>query len=263
MVAIIFSDIDGTLINSDLQVTDMTRQSIQRAVQAGKVFVPVSARMPEAIKPIIDGIGIESPIISYNGALIQNQSKEVIASHPMQTQIALDICHFVQEKYPTIVWNIYSFHDWYAIDRKDWWIVREEQIVNVQSKEAKLSELQELEAVHKVLLMGDSSVIGPLENHLKQVFPELSIAKSSPSFIEIVAQGIEKGLAVKIFAEYMGISLEETIAFGDNFNDLSMLQTVGKGFVMGNGPKEVQKAIGNVTADHNHDGIAKVLAEYL
>ena len=92
MVQIIFSDIDGTLINSDYQVTAATRASIVKAVQQGMVFVPVSARMPDAIQPIIQSIGISSPIISYNGALIQDQEGEVLASLPMQTQLALDIC---------------------------------------------------------------------------------------------------------------------------------------------------------------------------
>lgn len=54
MVQMIFCDIDGTLINSEFQVTKKTKQYIQKAVHQGKVFVPVSARMPEAIKPIID-----------------------------------------------------------------------------------------------------------------------------------------------------------------------------------------------------------------
>lgn len=263
MVAIIFSDIDGTLINSEFQVTDKTKASIRRAVEAGKVFVPVSARMPEAIKPIIDSIGIVSPIISYNGALIQNQAEEAIASHPMKTQTALEICQFVQEKESEIAWNVYSFHKWYAMDRQHEWIVREEKIVNVASEQASLVDVSQLESVHKVLLMGDPELIGPLEIRLKKDFPELSIAKSAPYFIEIMAQGIEKGLAVKTFADYMGVPLEETIAFGDNFNDLDMLRTVGKGYVMKNGPQAVQEAIGNLTDDHNHDGIAKVLDRFL
>ena len=109
MVQVIFSDIDGTLINSAFQVTERTKTSIKKAVQNGMLFVPVSARMPDAIQPIIQSIGISSPIISYNGALIQDQEGEVLASLPMQTQLALDICQFVEGHYPDIAWNIYSY----------------------------------------------------------------------------------------------------------------------------------------------------------
>lgn len=111
--------------------------------------------------------------------------------------------------------------------------------------------------------MGDPEQISSLEKKLKKNFPELSIAQSAPYFIEIMAAGIEKGQAVRTFAAYLGVPLAETIAFGDNFNDLDMLKTVGKGFVMGNGPLAVQEAIGYVTDDHDYDGIAKVLERYL
>jgi hydroxymethylpyrimidine pyrophosphatase-like HAD family hydrolase len=57
----------------------------------------------------------------------------------------------------------------------------------------------------------------------------------------------------------MGLPWMIRFAFGDNFNDLDMLKAVGQGYVMANGTKEVQKDIGIVTADHNHDGIAVVL----
>ena len=123
--------------------------------------------------------------------------------------------------------------------------------------------LGQLDGVHKVLLMGDPEQISSLEKELKKNFPELSIAQSAPYFIEIMAAGIEKGQAVRTLAAYLGVPLAETIAFGDNFNDLDMLKTVGKGYVMSNGPLAVQEAIGHVTDDHDHDGIAKVLDRYL
>ena len=263
MVKIIFSDIDGTLINSAFQVTERTKIAIKKAVQNGMVFVPVSARMPEAIEPIIASIGIDSPIISYNGALIQDRDHQVIASLTMQTELALAVCGFVQSDYPDIAWNIYSYHDWYAMDRQHEWIVREEKIVGLDAKESSLPSLGQLDGVHKVLLMGDPEQIPSLEKELKKNFPELSIAQSAPYFIEIMAAGIEKGQAVRTLAAYLGVPLAETIAFGDNFNDLDMLKTVGKGYVMSNGPLAVQEAIGHVTDDHNHDGIAEVLDRYL
>ncbi|EHJ52913.1 Cof-type HAD-IIB family hydrolase [Streptococcus macacae] len=259
----IFSDIDGTLINKHFQVTERTKIAIWQAVKKGMHFIPVSARMPEAIIPIMDSIGIVTPVISYNGALIQDQDKEIIASNTMETEIALAICQFISDQYPQIVWNVYSYHAWFSEDRQNDWIQREEAIVNVKSQESSLLQLEALESVHKVLLMGSPTIIGPLERELKRLYPSLSIAQSAPYLIEIMTEGIKKGHAVKVLSDHMGIALSETIAFGDNFNDLDMLETVGTGYVMGNGPKEVQNRIGNSTADHDHDGIAMVLEKYL
>ncbi|CYX20974.1 hydrolase [Streptococcus suis] len=110
--------------------------------------------------------------------------------------------------------------------------------------------------------MGEAEAIAELEKSLTKSYPHLSIAKSFPYYLEIMAAGIQKGQAVSRLADHYGIDLVDTIAFGDNFNDLDMLLAVGQGFVMENGPEAVRKKVGKTTASHNHDGIALVINQY-
>lgn len=70
---------------------------------------------------------------------------------------------------------------------------------------------------------------------------------------------LKKGQAVAYFAKKKQIDLVDTVAFGDNYNDLDMLRTVGIGVVMGNAPEDIRKEFDYVTTDNNHDGIAKAL----
>lgn len=260
---IIFSDIDGTLISSQFQVTDRTKNAIKLALSQGHSFVPVSARMPEAIAPIIESIGIETPMISYNGALIQLANGQEIFSQPMTSQTAKSVCQKLKSLSTDVVWNAYSGHSWYTQDKQNSWVRREEEIVKVEALPLELDDLSELPFVHKLLLMGEPKKIAALEVELVQAFPSLSIAKSAPYFIEIMKTGIKKSQAVKQLADYLEVSLGDTIAFGDNFNDLDMLETVGQGYVMGNAPQEIKDKIGQVTNDNNHDGIAEVLINVL
>ena len=123
-------------------------------------------------------------------------------------------------------------------------------------------EIENLSEIHKLLLMGDSVKILEIETKLKNDYPYLSISKSSPHYLEVMANGIHKGEAVSFLAAYYGVNIKDTIAFGDNFNDLDMLLTVGQGFVMANGPEIVQQRVGQTTTDNNHDGIAHVLNRY-
>ncbi|HHL0684328.1 TPA: Cof-type HAD-IIB family hydrolase [Streptococcus agalactiae] len=255
MVRLIFSDIDGTLINSNFKVTPKTRQGIKQIVAQGATFVPISARMPEAITPIMEQIGIDSYIISYNGALIQDMQQKTIASHTMDGQVALQVCSYVSKHYSKIAWNVYRYHEWYSCDKENEWVQKEEEIVGLQSKEMSLMELEKQDRIHKLLLMGEPSLMGELENTLKAQYPHLSIAQSAPYFIEIMAPGIEKGKSAK--------TLADSIAFGDNYNDLNLLEIVGKGFVMANAPKDLQERIGNVTQDNDNDGIYYALVEYM
>ena len=256
---IIFSDIDGTLITSDLVISPMTQAVIKKAVAAGVKFVPVSARMPEAIKPIIDGLGFSYPIISYNGALVQDEKGRVIQSQPLDSRLAAEICTFLEQEWPEVVWNVYAFSKWLSQNRENVWIHREEVIVGLASEQVGLEKIEQEPAVHKLLLMGEPEVIDRLEEALKALYPELSIAKSLPYYIEVMAQGIDKGQAVRALASHYQTEIADTLGFGDNFNDLPMLDAVGIGYAMGNAPEAVKEQVGRVTADHNHDGIAQVL----
>lgn len=87
----------------------------------------------------------------------------------------------------------------------------------------------------------------------------LSIYTSAPFYIEVVSNGIDKGKALAGIAERLGIQREEIIAFGDEMNDLTMLQYAGHGVAMGNAVKPIKLIANEITASNDEDGIAKSL----
>ncbi|MFC3931703.1 Cof-type HAD-IIB family hydrolase [Streptococcus dentapri] len=258
---IIFSDIDGTLLNHDHLVTRETQQAIRACAAKNIYFVPVSARMPEAIQPIMDSIGITSPLIAYNGALIQAQDGSVIDSKTMPADKVFEICQLIEKEDKSLAWNIYSYQNWFSSHQAHNLVRNEELVVGLESQTRSLAELSSLNEAHKVLIMCPPEKTEQVLNKLKEQFPELSIARSLPHLIEIMATGIDKGQAVTTLATYYDVPMAQTMAFGDNYNDLEMLETVGQGVVMGNAPEPLKECIGKVTLDHNHDGIARVLEE--
>lgn len=259
MVKIIFSDIDGTLINHALKVTPRTRRALRHAADTGISFVPVSARMPEAIKPILKDFLPDVPMISYNGALTQDEQGQVIDSCPMSPQEAQAICQYLEKEVFDVAWNVYSSEKWLSQNRANRWISREERVVGLASKEANLEQIGRLPEVHKILLMGEPERMEALENKLNSLYSDLSVARSLPYYIEIMASGIHKGRAVQTLAQHYEVDMADTLAFCDNFNDLDMLEAVGEAYVMANASQEVKELVGHVTASHNHDGIALVL----
>ncbi|WP_019778629.1 HAD-IIB family hydrolase, partial [Streptococcus sobrinus] len=150
---IIFSDIDGTLLNQEHQVTPATARAIKACVDKGLYFVPVSARMPEAIRPIIDEIGIPSPIIAYNGALIQAQDGTVVDSKIMAMPEVLSVCHTIEKLGQDLAWNIYSYKAWYSSQQAHNLVHNEEVVVGLKSQIADLDQLASLKEAHKVLVM--------------------------------------------------------------------------------------------------------------
>ncbi|MGT2929959.1 Cof-type HAD-IIB family hydrolase [Streptococcus dentasini] len=258
---IIFSDIDGTLLNQYHAVTPATQEAIRACVAKGLYFVPVSARMPEAIRPIMATIGVNSPLIAYNGALLQTEDGRTIASKSLPMAEAIAIAQTIENMAKDLAWNIYSYQDWFSSYQAHDLVENEEVVVGLKSQASRLSELTHIQEAHKVLVMCPPEKTDAVLQELKNSYPSLSIAKSLPHLIEVMAAGIDKGQAITALCAYYQVPKAETMAFGDNYNDLEMLETVGQGVVMGNAPEPLQKRIGRVTLDHNHDGIAKVLRE--
>ena len=133
--------------------------------------------------------------------------------------------------------------------------------MEAQSREGAVKDLAPGRGVNKFLCICAPGTILGVEEEVKNAFPEVAVVKSSDILLEIMAKGISKAEAVKRFCAHLGISPEETIAFGDNFNDVEMLEAVGRSYVMGNAPEEILRRFPYHTADNDHDGIADVLEQ--
>ena len=133
--------------------------------------------------------------------------------------------------------------------------------MEAQSREGSVKDLAPGRGVNKFLCICAPGTILGIEEDVKNAFPEVAVVKSSDILLEIMAKGISKAEAVKRFCAHLGISPEETIAFGDNFNDVEMLEAVGRSYVMGNAPEEILARFHHHTADNDHDGIADVLEQ--
>ncbi|WP_251898957.1 Cof-type HAD-IIB family hydrolase [Lactiplantibacillus paraplantarum] len=117
--------------------------------------------------------------------------------------------------------------------------------------------------VHKIMIMADPDVIQAIEQRLmSDEFEQLAVYRSKDTYLEIVAAGVTKAAALIKLLQDDQVTPAEAIAFGDNFNDVAMLQTGGVGIAMANAPQAVKNAANTVTTDNNHDGIQATLARY-
>lgn len=258
---LIFSDIDGTLINDDLKVTPKTRDAIRRQIIKGNIFIPASARLPKGMMTAVGQILKVCPMIAYNGALALDETGRALITRFFDAKKAAEICRYVDEQNNGSAWNIYSGYVWYCAEKKSPRVEHEEKIVNVQATPASLEKIKKLQGVHKALIMGEPEELDRMQKELSAKFPDLSFVRSSKILLEVVLKGVSKASAVKILANEYKVPLKNCIAFGDNYNDEEMLEEVGYPYLMGNAPESLKKKIGadHVTQDNNHDGIAEAL----
>lgn len=252
----IFSDIDGTLLTSDHKVSELTRQKLQEAIEKGLLFTPVSARSPFCIEPILEKNDLNGCMIAFNGALILDEQRTIIYENGMDFTGVKELIHFIEQEHFDLSWQVYTATDWIVASRNDPRIQREESIVGVKAQALPLDTLAPDTVIGKVLCLCNPEITDNVASILQKHFPQYSIVKSSPIHLEINAAGTDKALAVRRLCQYKGIPLENTIAFGDNYNDLEMLKTAGTGVVMGNAPEDIRAQFPNVTKDNDHEGIA-------
>lgn len=186
----------------------------------------------------------------------------ILSNEGMSKQTAATVIEFMTEKKFNLAWGIYSGKNWITNDRTDARILHEESVVEVESVEGTVALLPEDAVVNKILCMCNPACILQIEEDLKKAFPILSIVKSSNYLLEIMPAGMNKAKGIRKFCELFSIATEDSVAFGDNYNDLEMLYAAGCGILMGNAPVAILETFpGKVTLDNNHDGIPVALKD--
>lgn len=270
---IVFSDVDGTLLSKNRELSSATIYQIRKLIEHKIIFVMVSARMPEGMKHLYKAVPLNSPVISYNGALILKSIDDGLAPHnilfskSISYSVVRSIYHTCQAF--DLHFSLYSNNLWFA-SKSDEWRLREENNTKVTATILsdmgyKIAELEKQQQhIHKVMVMGQSMLIDGLINNLtSQYTGKVNIYRSKDTYIEITPSGITKASGCQILLNDLGISPEQAIAFGDNHNDTEMLEMVGIGIAMENAPEEVKVRAKRVAPANTHDGVAKVLEEIL
>ena len=258
---IVFSDIDGTVLTSSHHVLPSTTFAVKELLQKSIPFVLVSARMPQAIKTVTDEMNVTIPMISYGGALVLDDRQNILHDRRISAQdtaaVIKEIKLFWQDN---AVINYYAEDDWFVEDTDNKAVVREENITRVKAQQADFAQLLADGVLpNKLLCMTSPPICEMMEKMLGEMFPQLKIMRSSPILLEIMDKTVSKAEGIKIMLNHFGLKPQQAISFGDNYNDVDMLDFTGLGVVMGNAPEDVKKTADVVTDDNNHDGIYKFL----
>ncbi len=271
MYKILFTDIDGTLLNKERIISPATKKEIFRLNTEKRIpVILISSRMPKAMKPLHDELELEYPIISYNGALILKSSglkddSDILFSTTIKPEIVKNINEF--KSMCDFHISLYYNDDWY-VEGMDYWADREitstKVVPSIGQHEVVIKdwEIKKVGA-HKVMCMGNAMEIEKLHEWLFTKYPGvLNLYRSKPTFIEITPNIVSKATALEYMLDYLNVDSSETIAIGDNYNDLDMLNKAGLGIAMGNAPAAVRKAADYITLSNNDDGLAAAIRKF-
>ena len=253
---IIFTDIDGTLLDSKSQVPKKTAEFMHQLNNENNIpVVLVSARMPSGMRGIRAELGVHSPMVCYGGGYILDEKEQCIFNQTLEGDMVKELLELMQSL-PEISINIYSYDNWYVYE-KDKWVCQEEEITGIQATVLEEESVEKTGAffeVHKFLCMGEPQKIEELEQKIKESFP-VAVCRSKPTYLEIMPKQVSKGNALAVLGDYYKITREEMVAFGDGENDIEMIQYAGKGVAMANGVRMLKEAADSITLSNDEEGI--------
>ena len=269
-IRLIFSDIDNTVLPKSQIVSERTRAAIAACRKKGVEFIVASGRwFPSARLVVCDQLGIEDGyMITCNGTVIVKTDGSILKEYCMTDEQARRVYEILRKE--NVMMSTYvdgalcrmrrhlipSFHfpeKSMNINGKDYIVVDddEDMFVNVGMRHP-----YKMEAYSE-----DTELLARIRAQLRA--EGLQVNSAYPVNLEVMAPGAGKGVAVKWMAEHMGVQIDQTMGFGDYFNDLEMLGAVGWPVAVENAADEVKQIAKLIAPACPDDGVACTIEDYI
>jgi len=266
-------DLDGTLLDDGGRVSPADAAALKGFSEAGGIVVLASGRMTDNIRPCYDEIGIDGPTIAYNGALTRAPRVEgggVILETPLPARYADELIEYTRRE---------RFHLNYYLDEKLY--ARDDpelrRFADLYSRQtgAVFHFVPDLERFRgseptKLIVVTDPTVPGEVNpRHRDELYEvwrerwggEVTVMRTNPEYLEFYCRDVGKGAALMALCDHYGIERDLTLAFGDNFNDVSMLAAAGCGVAVANSNAEAAAAADWVSPlSNNESAVADAIA---
>ncbi|WP_418104008.1 Cof-type HAD-IIB family hydrolase [Vibrio harveyi] len=261
---IVASDLDGTLLAPNHQLSVYSKETLKALHEQGYTFVFATGRHHVDVASIRRTVGIPAYMITSNGARVHDQNDQEMYSQNVPEDLVQSVIDTIKTD-PEILIHMYQNDDW-LLNKDDDELreFHEEFTYKLYDQDnAPTDGIAKIFFTHPAK---DHDHLVTFETKLREQFGDrLNIAFSTPWCLEVMSAGVSKGDALKAVAESIGLTLENTIAFGDGMNDVEMLSMAGKGLVMGTSHEKVMKALPNneVIGSNVDDAVAHYLQDHL
>lgn len=262
---LIVLDLDGTLLTDEKTISPRTKNTLREAAGQGHEIMIATGRPFRSSAPYYTELGLKTPIVNFNGAFVHHPGNNNwgVFHEPMDLNTAIEVVEACQDFgfhniIAEVLDNVYfHYHDEKLID-----------IFKMGSPLVTTGDLRVKLTNHptSLLIHATEEQVPEIRRHLSDVHAEVIDHRrwAAPwHVIEIIKSGLNKAVGLKRVSDSMGIPPDRIIAFGDEDNDLEMIDFAGTGVAMGNGINELKSIANEITASNEEDGIALFLEERL
>ena len=263
---LIVSDFDGTLVSNDGTISMENKNAIARYVADGGAFAISTGRLHYSILDRARDLGLKGLVACCQGTIIMDIESGKLVQEPMLShETTLALCKKMEEL--GLCYQIYDFENYYANNtsaglRHYERMVGKNAISITDKPLSKFVEERKMRT-YKVLAMVDPKDNERLFNEIdKAGFKDCAVTKSFDYLIEVINVHHNKGTAVEFLANYYNVPIEKTIAVGDQWNDLPMIEKAGLGIAVQNADSKLKEKAVVCERTNEESAIAAIIEKY-
>lgn len=257
-IALVVSDVDGTLLTKDKTLTEASQAAVRRLHQAGIGFTITSSRPTIGMRFLVEPLGITLPIGAFNGSSIVDPGMNPIEQHLIPTsavQQSLDLFR----NFGVDIWLFTNEH-WFTRNPDGEYVPNEKRAIKADPTVIEDFTPYLSRACKVVGSSSDFELLKRCEAEAQQALGTQATAVRSQSYyLDVTPPGQNKGTFVKAMAKRLGISSEAVATLGDMHNDVAMFEASGLSFAMGNASDDVKQHAKRVTATNEEEGFAQAI----
>ena len=259
-IKLIAADMDGTLLDGNAELSDYNAEILKALIKNGIEIIFATGRPFESVKKFKDAINNDNCSIICNGAAVADTNGKFLYTKSMDENSSKMIIDLFNESKDGICLNIYSDGKYY-ISEEGFYFKKYIEREGIENIIVGLEKIEIFEFV-KVLFLGEHEKLLTLQENINKSIQNADAVFSHPEFLEIIPKGVNKAHALKWLCDKKKIDYKNIMVFGDNYNDLDMINLAGIGVAVQNAVDEVKNNADYIAPSHDKDGVGKFLKEF-
>lgn len=256
-IKLIATDLDGTYLNNETSISDYNKKVFQKLMNEGIEIILATGRAFNGMKRYNDMINNNNHSIVFNGSVIADTNGNFIYNKVIDEASSRAIAN-LHNKYKVYL-HVYSGNK-YIVSEPDFYYKRYINREKITDTIVGLENIEDFK-FSKMVFIGERDELESLQSEIRNNF-KVHTSFSHTNFLEVLAYGINKGSALEWLCGQKGIKKEEVIAFGDNYNDIEMIEYAGIGVAMENAEEELKRKADCICLTNSEDGVGRFLSEY-
>lgn len=261
MIRLIASDLDGTLLNDEHKISEYNKKIISEVHKKGIKFILSTGRPTSAASKFLDDLNIETDMISFNGAMITDRNGKILYEDNLESDIGKELID-IAKKYK-VYYQGFLGERWNISDSKSEWLNFYISIAQINNYNVGFENIKDF-SFSKFMFIGENNILKEIVLELdKNLKDKVYYTFSRPVYLEVHSPNVSKANALSFLLNKYNIKRENIMAFGDNNNDIEMLETAGISVAVENAENIVKEKAKYITKSNIENGVGYFINEYL